>query len=638
MSESKRPIVFVLGVPRSGTTLLRVMLAGHPRLFSPPEMLLAPFQTMAERHDVLEQRYWEKGGLRRTFMELEGLDANGAKARVDGLNGKRVPEVYQLLQDLIGEDRILVDKCPHLCAAPDALRRLERWFPQAHYLWILRHPGSTIRSFQNVNLAEALAVAYGEPEELWRRGTATIREFLATVPAERWMRFQYEEMVKNPEPIMRGICAMLRLDFAPSMLAPYEGERMLTGPSGARAVGDPNTAARDRIEPELADKWLATFDHRKVSADTKALAREVGYDLESVPLPPIVRVSEAISSLLDTVKALEAGIRAPRETDDLEGRRFLLRMLSASIDTFTEYGDPDRPTWHSFIGPTRKMFGDCPDCDYLRAPIRLGSGRVYRLTGAIPENTTYLGIVLHRRGGRLGGHINHRDLKLAPDGRFELFVSKEEQPGPWLRGDGDETEIVMRQYFVDRHTERPATIHLELLEPQPAPAPLDVAAYAESLDGARKMISGVLARVRKAHETVVALPNKQFYVLPGDGLFPTPDNLYQVCWYQFGPDQAFVVHGKLPKAAFFSMCLYNAWMESLDYTRFPVNLNHGQLRTDAEGRFTVVLSESDPGVPNWLRTAGHTAGYLLARSLLLEGAPPELIGETVWLTELAERM
>jgi len=37
---------FLLGVPRSGTTLLRVMLAGHPRIFSPPEMLLAPFETM----------------------------------------------------------------------------------------------------------------------------------------------------------------------------------------------------------------------------------------------------------------------------------------------------------------------------------------------------------------------------------------------------------------------------------------------------------------------------------------------------------------------------------------------------------------------------------------------------------------
>ena len=35
--------IFVLGSGRSGTTLLRAMLAGHPALFSPPEMFLANF-------------------------------------------------------------------------------------------------------------------------------------------------------------------------------------------------------------------------------------------------------------------------------------------------------------------------------------------------------------------------------------------------------------------------------------------------------------------------------------------------------------------------------------------------------------------------------------------------------------------
>ena len=47
-------MAFVLGAPRSGTTLLSVMLAGHPELFSPPEMVLAPFATMAERTELLE--------------------------------------------------------------------------------------------------------------------------------------------------------------------------------------------------------------------------------------------------------------------------------------------------------------------------------------------------------------------------------------------------------------------------------------------------------------------------------------------------------------------------------------------------------------------------------------------------------
>ena len=83
-------VCFVLGAPRSGTTLLRVMLAGHPRLFSPPEMIVAPFRTMAERRQRLNERYWEKGGLRRALMELEACDVDTAKqteAALDALTG-----------------------------------------------------------------------------------------------------------------------------------------------------------------------------------------------------------------------------------------------------------------------------------------------------------------------------------------------------------------------------------------------------------------------------------------------------------------------------------------------------------------------------------------------------------------------
>ena len=103
MAPHLKPVAFLLGVPRSGTTLLRVMLAGHPRLFAPPEMLLAPFGTMAERETHVEQRYWEKGGLRRALMELDGIDVDAAKRAVASLGDKTVPEVYGLLQERLGE-------------------------------------------------------------------------------------------------------------------------------------------------------------------------------------------------------------------------------------------------------------------------------------------------------------------------------------------------------------------------------------------------------------------------------------------------------------------------------------------------------------------------------------------------------
>ena len=630
-----RPIVFVLGVARSGTTLLRLMLAGHSALFSPPEMVLAPFATMADRRQLLERRFWEKGGLRRTFMELEELDVTAARQRVNGLREASVLHVYQILQELLGP-RILVDKCPHLCSYPEALPRLASWFPMARFLWIVRNPGSVIRSFNNVNMSEKLldGSRYSGIEEMWREGNRVIGSFLATLPPARWTRFSYEDMILTPESVMRQVCDTLDIGFEPAMLRPYEGDRMRSGPKGARAVGDPNTAGRNQIDPKLVDSWLSGFDHRSLGTETKALALELGYDLESLPLPSQAQVSTALSGLLETVGEIERNIELPLDIDALEGRRFLLRMLSSTVDTFTEYSDADRPVLHHVIGPTRKMFGDCPDSDCLRARLRVGSGRVYRLSGRVPPSTTYLGIMLHRRGGRIGHHINDSELMLDDDGRFEVLISADDQDGTWLRCEGDETEVMIRQYYLDRASEPPVELAIELLGPTPPAGPLDAARYAKGLEAAGRMLKSTFLRVMGAYKMLTSLPIKQFHTLPGDRLFPTPDNLYQVCWYRFGPGQAFVVRGRLASARYFGFCLYNAWLESLDYTQHSICLNARNLAVEPNGTFTIILADEDPGVENWLDTAGHRAGYLLARSLLLDGQPCELTTETVWLAQL----
>ncbi|HWW75721.1 MAG TPA: amino acid adenylation domain-containing protein, partial [Pyrinomonadaceae bacterium] len=77
-AESRRnpPAVFVLSPPRSGSTLFRVMLAGHPELFSPPELELLSFNTLAERRTAFSgaDSFWLEGAL-RALMEVRRCDA-----------------------------------------------------------------------------------------------------------------------------------------------------------------------------------------------------------------------------------------------------------------------------------------------------------------------------------------------------------------------------------------------------------------------------------------------------------------------------------------------------------------------------------------------------------------------------------
>ncbi|KAA3665503.1 MAG: SDR family NAD(P)-dependent oxidoreductase, partial [Chloroflexi bacterium] len=105
-------MVFLLSGPRSGSTLLRVMLAGHPELFSPPELHLLAYNDLAERNPNLDRSYLAEG-LQRAVMELTGLDAEGSAAMMDEWEAENlsIQDVYRRLQEMAGP-RVLVDKSP----------------------------------------------------------------------------------------------------------------------------------------------------------------------------------------------------------------------------------------------------------------------------------------------------------------------------------------------------------------------------------------------------------------------------------------------------------------------------------------------------------------------------------------------
>lgn len=621
--------VFVLGAPRSGTTLLRVMLAGHPTLFSPPEMVIAPFATMGERRKKLDERFWEKGGLRRTLMELHGIDVDAAKAMESSWEALTVPEVYQRLIDALG-DRLLVDKCPHLSADPQALARLARWFPDARWIWIVRHPGSVTRSIENMPMAEVILQGYApDARSIWYHANLTIQSFLAKVSPERQVRVAYEELVQAPEVPLRRITDMLALPYVPAMAKPYEGDRMRDGPPGARAVGDPNLAGRGKLDPELATKWLEGFDPASVSPETHGLARALGYDLSTLPPPPITQVSEAMGAFFRRAAELEQGLTVPDDLDALEGRRFLSRMIAQSLDMFVEENDADRPSFAHAESPTRKMFADNPDADYLRAPIRMdvgadGTATRYRVHGRVPEGVLYVGMLLYGKGGRVAARLADRHF-LRPDRTFEVWISRDQPAGvpegSWLHAEGDETAVFVRQYFSDRATEGHVELHVERLG-DVRPDSLDPAGLARRFLLARRSLDAIFVRTAEARKMAQSIALNRFVPIGGEALFPTPDNSYLVMWYRLGADQRLFIRGQAPTARYWSFVLYNTWMESLEYRHHQVHLNHRNVTVADDGRYEICVGHADPGHPNFLHSTGHLAGYVLLRCLLPEGDIP----------------
>ena len=94
-----------------------------------------------------------------------------------------------------------------------------------------------------------------------------------------------------------------------------------------------------------------------------------------------------------------------------------------------------------------------------------------------------------------------------------------------------------------------------------------------------------------------------------------------------------IVSGILPKARYFSFTFYNVWLESYDYTRHQIILNHDQIELNENGKFDICVGQQNNGYANWLDTAGHNSGYLVARSLLLEGNHPEFDVKVMEMTK-----
>jgi hypothetical protein len=88
-----------------------------------------------------------------------------------------------------------------------------------------------------------------------------------------------------------------------------------------------------------------------------------------------------------------------------------------------------------------------------------------------------------------------------------------------------------------------------------------------------------------------------------------------------GPDEAVIVEFRRPDCRHWSVSLANFWWESLDFATRQTSLNGAQARIESDGVFRAVIAHEDPGVANWLDTAGHTRGTVAARFLLADEAP-----------------
>ena len=298
-SKHKNPTaIFILCPPRSGSTLLRVMMGGHSKLFSPPELYLLSFNTLADREAWFSgsHKFHLEGNI-RSMMQLKHLDAEQAQTMMTELEQQKTPvqQYYKMMQDWLG-NQILVDKTPYYGASIETLEHAEMYFKDAVYIHLLRHPYGMIRSFEEVKMeqlwyprlvgedyARQNPCPYNSSElaeMIWVIINQNILKFLEHIPQHRQHCLKFEDLVHNPEKAMMNMCDFLNLKLDPLMLKPQQDKqkRMTDGiHSVSRMIGDVKFHKHKDISSSPADLWKSHYSFDFLSDEAWQVASLLGY-------------------------------------------------------------------------------------------------------------------------------------------------------------------------------------------------------------------------------------------------------------------------------------------------------------------------------------------------------------------------
>jgi hypothetical protein len=331
---------------------------------------------------------------------------------------------------------------------------------------------------------------------------------------------------------------------------------------------------------------------------------------------------ESWEAFCDTLKNAGKTILAEGQPssglDRAEGFRYLSRLTRAALETFVEYSDPLAPVLNRPIHETAKIGADNPDNYYQHAT--LSGAHDYLIKGK--RNTIqYLDFATQSDGvagsgdSEQGGHLDCSDLVMDADDRFTIQISCEEKPGNWLRMTPDTTALLVRQTFADRDSEIPADLTIERIGGDGKPSQLTPASLDAGLTRAAGLVVSCAALfsgwAKGFQENTNQLPKFDDSVSMGAG--GDPNICYYHSYWSLGPEEALVIDATPPECDAWNFQLDNHWMESLDYRFHKIHVNKHTAVYREDGSVRIVVSHSDPGVPNWIETAGHAQGTMCFR-------------------------
>jgi LPS sulfotransferase NodH len=273
LSERIRTPVFIVGAPRSGTTLLRVTLNRHSQLAVCGETHY--FQRVYARRYA----FGDPGNLRNrerivgAYLAIEpvrrlAMDIGVLRERLmsEGVSWSALfASMIQAYADFHGKTQA-GEKTPQHALH---VATLCEWFPDCSIIHLVRDPRAAVCSMTHMPWASRSVLVGARTWRLFNTAAATVST------RDNYIRVQYEELVARPAEQLRRLCTHIGLEYQDAMLQPDPAEF------------DPRRPvhrAYEKMTPARTALWRAELESWQVAAIEAAAGNrmeEFGYERQT---------------------------------------------------------------------------------------------------------------------------------------------------------------------------------------------------------------------------------------------------------------------------------------------------------------------------------------------------------------------
>jgi len=240
------------------------------------------------------------------------------------------------------------------------------------------------------------------------------------------------------------------------------------------------------------------------------------------------------------------------------------------------------------------------------------------------------------------GNVNGRDLQVDEAGRFTITVGPEAANGRknHLQTRHDAWQIWVRDTLGDWSKERPNLLTVERTGPVNSPPLSRTAKVAMAGNYLSYIIRSMPMNVLQAPPNTFANP-KILGGASGEGGFLVTQ-AYSNSRFKLKEDEALILNITMGFSGYVVVPATNLWGSNDGVGRMTGSLNNFQADKNADGTYTFVISARDPGVANWVDTAGLEEGTLYLRWAAFDntagsgGNPPLVSSSVVKLDEVAK--